>query len=620
MIAVRSRSVSPWLMVIVAATLAAAVLGSYARFAEQNEVFCQAPDEMSEVMPGIRLHGLPLTNLGAPTRYNFVRSMFYSQHGLGDTSFYYVASGLLSLLGIPVSESSLYAAGGMTNLGLAIAGGILGRLVGGPATGWTFALLVLVSPFYVFVSKSGWARLTWTPLLLMLLFLCQWLAIRRRGLIWPALFSGLGLFVALTDGFVILPVVLAVGWFAVGDESLRERSAGERLRRLARDRVFLIGCAAIGLGLAFDLALALAARARGSDLTVMAYVLARGGAGRLLPSMHVLSAWAQSVDYYFPFRGAWILVALACAFAVRDGLRGRPIGFVAAWWLLASFGIVRYAAATEAMSGGVPGFLNAYQLAAPSFLLVAWLLASFAHGRLPMTDRLGPVVRGLVAGGVVLAMAGLMARQTTVVAFAEPPRSDIGSNRLVKHTDMPLSACRTVKAAAFYIRSHQAEARLPYVFHLSSDVYLGHIGEFYYGLSYGGSSQPDDPNHLLDFGWHQYSRQHPPDAFYGPYGVRLFDYYVAFTEERATTKAPQDFAPAVVRRLQAQGARVVATVTDGGRPIGRILSFRDEPHIELDYRTASEEWNRRFGRAGTLMQQPLAGSSYHFGYQWRPPD
>src|ERR1044071_2826015 len=104
-----------WLRVSVAATLLAAVFGAYIRFAEQNDVFCQSPDEMSEVMPGLRLHQLPLTNLRAPIRYNFIQSMFYSQHGLGDTSFYYLASGGLSLVHAPVSERSLYAVGGITN-------------------------------------------------------------------------------------------------------------------------------------------------------------------------------------------------------------------------------------------------------------------------------------------------------------------------------------------------------------------------------------------------------------------------------------------------------------------------------------------------------------------------
>ena len=54
--------------------------------------------ELSEVMPGLRLHSLPLFNIDAPVRYNFVKSMFYSLHGLSDVSYYYLASGLLSLI------------------------------------------------------------------------------------------------------------------------------------------------------------------------------------------------------------------------------------------------------------------------------------------------------------------------------------------------------------------------------------------------------------------------------------------------------------------------------------------------------------------------------------------
>jgi hypothetical protein len=596
---------------LVAATLLAAALGAYVRFAQENQVFCQAPDEMSEVMPGTRLHGLPLTNFSAPTRYNFFKSMFYSQHGLGDVSFYYLAGGALSALHVPVSEANLYAAGGLTNLVFAAAGGLFAAAIGGAATGWTFALFVLVSPFYVFVSKSGWARLTWTPLLLVLVFLCQWRAMRTRGAAWTALFCALGAFTALTDGFVMLPVVAVVGWYA----------SARRVGALVRDRVFLVGCAAIGLGLAVDLALALAAIAKGTELTVLAYVLARGKTGGLVPSLHVLAAWAQCVDYYFPFRGAWIPVAAAFFLAAREGLRGRPIGIAAAWWLLASFGIVRYAAAAAAMTaGGVPGFLNAYQIAPPSLLLMAWLLSSLLEGGVPLLDRLPRLPRQAGAFVAVAAIAIVMAWQSSVVAFAEPPRNDIGFNRLAKYTDMPLSACRVVKAAAFYVRSHQAAgAPLPYVFQLTNDVYLGHIGEYYYGLSYGGSSSPDDPNHLLDFGWHQFGRQYPPEAFYRPYGVKNFDYYVQFEEEQPM-RVPQEFAPDAVRRLEAEGAHIVARIHADGKVIGRILSFRDEKLADIDFDTASAEWNQRFARAGTLMQQPLAGSSYHFGYQWRSPE
>lgn len=601
-----------WQRVIVLSVLLAAAYGGYIRFADQNDVFCQSPDEMSEVMPGLRLHALPLTNVEAPVRYNFIQSMFYSQHGLGDVSFYYLASGMLSLLHLPVSERSLYAAGGATNLALALAGGLLGAyIVGSAATGWIFGLFVLVSPFYVFVSKTGWARLTWTPLLLVFLFLCQWGALRRRGIVWPVMFCCIGTFVALTDSFVMLPVVGVVGWFAVGGP--------DRFRRLVRDRVFVAGCVAIALGLGVDVLIGLAARARGTELTLFAYVLARGRVGSLLPSLHVLSAWTQCVDYYMPFRGAWILVLIAFVLAAADGIRGRAVGFVAAWWLLASFGILRYAAAIESMTaGGVPGFLNAYQLAVPSLLLVAWLLGSIGEGRFLGSRWLWPAARGAVVCAVTFTLALFMARQAYGVAFIVPEGPALTPYRTSKFTDMSLSDCRTVKAAAFYVRSHQTA--LPYVFHLSSNLYLGHIGEFYYGLSYSRSSRPEDPNHLLDFGLHQFFRQNAPEAFYRPYGVRTFDYYVAFADERPPVGADPAFASKAIDRLLAEGAHVVCTIWDGGRQIGRILSFHDEPHVDLDYGKAAAGWDKAFGRAGTLLQQPLAGSAYHFGYNWRSPE
>jgi hypothetical protein len=581
-----------WLRVIAAVTLAAAVFGSVLRFRDQNDVFCQSPDEMSEVMPGTRLHSLPLFNLSAPIRYNFARSMFYSQHGLGDVSFYYLATGALSAVHLPTSERNLYALGGVTNLAFAAAGGIFAAYVLGSATaGWLFALLILVSPFYVFVSKTGWARLTWTPLLLLLVFIVEAIALRRRGVVWAALFCLLAGFVALTDGFIMLPVVAVIAW---------------QHRRL-RDPVFLAGAAAIILAVAVDVIIGVIAHRRGSGLTLVSYVLERGGSG-VVPSGHVVAAWLQSIDYYLPFRGSWIVVLAAFAYAVVAGSRGDPVVTVASWFALASLGLIRYASAIETINAtSVPGFLNAYYIAPPSLLLVAWLVASIAR-RSPLPATVAALV-----------LAAAMARQSWTVAFAEPPRPDVAPNRLVKYTDMPLSACRTVKAAAFYIRSHEQPGRLPYVFHLSSDPYVGHIGEFYYGLSYSRSSKPEDPNHLLDFGWQQFGRYNPPEAFYRAYGVPHFDYYVEFAEERTNLPTDRPFAATISERLRREGARVVCTIWDNGRAIGKILSFDGSRPIDVEYRDAASGWDRTYARADRLMQEPLAGTSYHFGYNWRAP-
>lgn len=598
-----------WRAAIVAMAIVAAAFGCYERFADVNDVFCQSPDEMSEVMPGTRLPGLPLFNLSAPTRYNFFRSALYSQHGLGDVSFYYLAGAALSWLHLPISERTLYMAGGTANVAFAVAGGLFAAYVIGSATaGWIFALLVFVSPFYMFVSKSGWARLTWTPLLLAIAFLLEALAMRRRGLGWTVAFCGAVAFVGLTDGFMFLPVIVVIGWHLSGS-----------LGRAFRDRVFVAGVASAALALAFDIVIGLIARRHGTGLTLISYVLLRGQTG-LVPSLHVLAAWLRAIDYYLPFRGAWVVVLAAFAVAAAAGLRGDAVGAIAVWFALASIGLIRYAQALEAMDpASVPGMLNAFYLAPPSLLLVAWLLASIADARSRIAASLAPAARGVGVCAATAVLAVAMGRQAWAVAFAEPPGPGIGSNRLAKLTDMPLSACRTVKAAAWYIRSHE-HGRLPYVFHLASDVYLGHIGEFYYGLSYTRSSAPEDPNHLLDFGWQQFGRHYPPEAFYKPYGVPHFDYYVEFTDERGHLAVDRAFAEQSGERLRREGARVVCTIRDGGKPIGRVLSFDGETPIDVDYRAAAAAWDRTFGRRDRLMQEPLAGSAYHFGYNWRRPD
>jgi hypothetical protein len=488
-----------------------------------------------------------------------------------------------------------------------------------------FALLVLLSPFYVFVSLSGWARLTWTPLLVVLLLLCQQKALRDRGVWWPTAFCLLAGFVSLTDGFVVFPIVCVLGVVLTEGGGLMTR-----VKRLLRDRVFVAGLLVFALGIAFELLLGLGARRRGTNLTMMAYVMLKGGHGAWLPTRGVLAAWAHGVDSYFPVHGAWLFVSAAFVLAGLEGFRGRAIGFVAAWWLLASAGVIRYAAGQEAPDVSPdPSWLNAYNLAVPSLLLVAWLVASIADGSLLGVRRVAPSVRGALAFALLLPLLALMGLQAHAVAFSTSEKYGITAAQLSAGTAGPagaavrllrpataapaLSACRALKAAAFYVRSHNAD--LPYVFQLSSNVFLAHIGEFYYGLSYSRSSHPEDPNHLLDFGLNQFGRPHTPDAFYRAYGVSQFDYYVDLLDDKDPFKAP------VVRQLLANGARVVSTIRDDeGRAIGRILSFHDEPPIDQDARTAARSWDRLFAKPRTLFLQPLAGTAYHFGYNWRSPE
>lgn len=590
-----------WLRVVIALALPVAVFGVYVRFAALQDVFCKSPDELAEMMPGLRLHSLPITNLRAPLRYNFVQSMFYSQHGLGDVSFYYLASGMLSAIGLPIAERALFSASGATNLALAVAGGVVGaRVLGSAGTGWVFALLTLLSPFYVFVSRTGWGRLTWTPFLLLVLFLGQWKAMRERSPWWSALFIGLAGFLSLTDGVVFLPLIGVLALFVPSGR------LGERLRHLAQDRILVAAVIAVLLGAGVGLIAALEARRRGTNLTLMAYLLFKGTSGGVMPTGAALTGWQHAVDWYFPFRGAWIGVTLACVLAGLRGLRGHRIGFVAAWWLLASTGVLRYASGPDPD----PSWLNAYALAVPSFLLAAWLVAAIADRQLWILRRVPSWMCGVLSMALLLGLLWPMAVQANTVAFSTTPAHGI---TMVSSDGMPrLSACRALKAASFYVRSHSTGP--PYVFHLSSDPSLGHIGEFYYGLSYGRSLRPEDPNHLLDFGLQQFHRRHSPEAFYRAYGVEHFDYYIDFVDDEDPLKE------SAVNRLSHAGARVVCTIWNDGRPIGRILSFRDEKMTDLDYRTAAAAWDRTFTNPRTLLQQVPAGTAYHFGYNWRTPE
>jgi hypothetical protein len=587
----------------------ATVIGVVLRFAYVPDVLCRSPDELSELMPGLRLHGLPLLNLGDEVRYNFFKSLFYSHHGLGDVSFYYLASSALGLARLPLSEYWLFVCGGLTTLALAAMGAMFAhRVLRSTAAAWLVATFVMLSPFYTFVANSGWARLAWTPLLVLILFLAQERAMRQRTRGAIAVFWILAGFLSLTDGFIMFPLLAVLGWLLVDAPTV-----AARVRRLLRDRVLVTGVVVFALGIAFEVTLGLAARHRGTNLTMIAYVIFKGAGGAWIPSRAVLAAWAEGVDWYLPFSGSWIAVLVACLFAAREGLRGKMPGFLSAWWLLASIGVIRYAAGQES-AGSAPGlgWLNAYQLAMPTFLLLAWFIAAAASGEIAPFRSFPVWLRASAAYAMLLPIIAVFVLQARNVATAPTPDYGMRIEQLSAAVPPGYDTCHALKAAAYYVRAH--ETTLPYVFQLSPDVYLGHIGEFYYGLSYSRSSRPEEPNHLLDFGVNQFGKSSPPEAFYRPYGVEHFDYYVDFLMETDPLKVK------ALERLEREGARVVCVIRDGGRPIGRVLSFRESPAVEIDYRDAARQWDRTFARPGTLFQEPLAGTSYHFGYNWRRPD
>jgi len=58
---------------------------------------------------------------------------------------------------------------------------------------------------------------------------------------------------------------------------------------------------------------------------------------------------------------------------------------------------------------------------------------------------------------------------------------------------------------------------------------------------------------------------------------------------------------------------------DGPRT-GALLSFNDERPIELDARIGARSWDWQFAHPATLLRQPLTGTAYHFGYNWRTPE
>jgi hypothetical protein len=580
---------------LIAAVVAAVLIGAVSRVSDMRPAFCATPDELAEVMPGLRLHGLPLLNVGGDVRSNFLASMLYSQHGLGDTGFYHLARLVLGGIGAAISERNLWLFQAATNgLLMAAAAWLMWAMTRSRVTVAAVIVIMAVAPFYVFTSQSGWGgRLTFVPLVQALVLLVAWAARRREGLGLHLLLAGLTCVLMLTDGFFFIAVVLTF-LLVTQDGSL-----ANRLRVLLRQRVFWAVAAGALAGSVIGITLAIVAAQRGTRLTLYRHAFLHAANRGVAPTVEVVSAWIQTFQWYFPGTSYFWVVLSAWLLAVWRA-RVNPIAAtLAVWWLIVGMTLVSYTAGLT--DPGQPplilGWANGpYHQALPSYLLIAW-----AAGYL--MQRRTVVVR--IAGALlVLGVAAPLAAQT-VSGSAAPVRSLREGDYVLR-----LSQCQAVKAASYYVRKHGTPKST--VFHLSSDVFLGYFGEFYYGLSYSGNHRTGERNQLLDFGGQVLGRKVAPEAFARAYGLPYFDYYVQFLPDI------DPFSVAAVARLGAAGAKPVFEVREDGSAIGRVWSFHRGEVESLEFTEAARRWNE-FATLDGLIQQPLAGTTYHFGYSWTVP-
>jgi hypothetical protein len=581
-----------WLAAAGIVLCSALALGAARRVGNPRLAFCGSTDEFSEFMPGLRLHALPLWNVGADVRSNFFKSLLYSPHGFGDSAFYYVAGGVLHGLGLSISDRHLWLASAFTN-GLLIAAVVWLSLAVARSPGMAYAamLLMALSPLYVFSSQTAFARITFVPLAQVSALALAAFAHRRRR--WPAA-TALALtvlFVELTDGFYFGPVVLAFLFL------LRGGSPCERIAGVIRDRVWWLTAAAIAAGLAIDVGLGALAAAHDTTLTLFGYVRVRVGYGGVLSSMDLLKLWLEAFQKYIPIVGAAVVIP-AWLVAWRYAWSDPVAGALAVWLGIASAGVVRYyASATGTHIPGV-GPLTAYPLALPSYLVVAW-----ACGR--------GWRRGAGASAYAAALVACAAAVPSAAVLATErydPDLQFRGERYVEDLDR----CVMVKAAGAYVREQAVPGAM--VFHLAEDMPLGVYGEFYYGLSYVGNNHTGERNRIVDFGTQAVRRRYTPEQLAQAYGVPHFTYYVEFLP------VADPFTRDAVQRLERSGARVALEVRDSGRLLGRLWRF-DAPQPQvMELKEVARRWDR-VGGLPQLFQQSLAGTAYHFGAVWpRPPE
>lgn len=581
---------------LIAAIVIAVIFGAVSRTSGMRVAFCATPDELAEVMPGLRLHALEMSNIGRDVRSNFLASALYSQHGLGDTGFYYVAAAILAGLQAAISERNLWLFTGVVN----------GVLIGlGAWLLWIFTrnrasvaagvIIMAVSPFYVFTSQSGWGgRLTLVPLVQIAVLLLAWAALRRDHSWTLRIALAAAAFVLmLTDGFFFIAVA------AVFLLLLQTGSLWDRARALMRHRVFWALTVGAVAGFALGAVLAVVAAQRGTRLTLYRHAFLHAGSGTLVPSLDVVRAWIRTFQWYFPDAAYFWLVLAAWLLAVSRALRSPIAGTLAIWWLLVGVTLMSYAASLSELGPGlVLGWANGpYHLALPSYLLLAW-----AAGEL--MGKSAWVLRA--AGALAIAAVAVPLAAMTVSGEAAPVQSLRGGDYANRRAQ-----CETVKAASYFVRATGTPAST--VFHLSNDEFLGYFGEFYYGLSYSRNLRTGERNRLLDFGQHVAGRKTAPEDFARAYGVDHFDYYVEFRP------AIDPFATQAIERLESAGAQPVFEVHNGGRTIGRVWSFERRTPVRMEFSEAARRWDE-FATLDGLIQQPLAGTTYHFGYSWLLPD
>jgi hypothetical protein len=545
---------------------------------------------------------------------NFIKSLFYSWHGLSDSSLWFILTSILGAFDIPISERHLFVASGVVGILLIVMAASLLRAFAGPRAAWLFVMLATVSPMLVFIGRTGYGRIAYAQLLLAMLFLAEYQALRMRSAAWGTVFLVLCLYVPLTESVWAAPLIVVLAVFS------KPGGLMDRLTAVARDRILLTGLGCSAVAIVVGITVALVAKRQGHVLTLWGYIMYFGNeAPWRLPTPGMLSSWAMSVDQYFPFRGAWIVVGCAALLATAEGLRGRLIGFVAVWWWLASFSILVYIRKAESFGIADPptGQLSAASfLLVPSLFLVAWVLTALADDSLPGI-RIAPAgIRGTMAIGILVVLVFFMGREAHARAFRDATIEAMLPGWPVEEPGLRRSACRAVKGAGYYLRSRGGDR--PFVFHHSSDVTLAYFAEFYYGLSYSAAPDGRDPNRLFDFGQHVFHRRYRPAAFLRPLGRRQFDYYIDFVGYDYHGDRP--FANATLAEIAREGARVVCRIRDGARVIAQIWSFHDEALTEVDYVDAARRWDLSYARPRGLLQQPLAGTIWHFPQSWRQPD
>ena len=584
------------------------ILGSAAtlRFVGTDQLLWGS-DEMVTLLAGIRLHLLPLWNLGARVRENFFKSLVMPIHGLGDPVFFYLVVALFRVFDIPATEGNLFRAGALLSMGSLVLLFVLFRRLFGPGAAVAALAFGAWNSQLIGCAKNGFQINL--IIFLQLASLIGYLLHLTKRRWWSAfLMASLMVLCAGSELFYMAPVFLllhrAYGLFSKSTSSALARQEQREQRRLWDSKDVLVW-AAYGATMLLNGYLLLKMAPLGDDLTLF---------GHFYHNAVVLPHPPQKVASFLAHLNPLSLPPLVHHILMIAGL--------VAFWIRRSaytlFGLLYLALVV-----GLSWFMNFTHGANLIHLLIPCLII-LAVGSADVMDRL---LRRLVRdrrihlwipGLIILAVettdamdrllrrlvrdrrgrdlwAGVLCASLLVLVIAPWHARPAG--------DIP-APYRCVKAIGAAVRE-LGGANMPNVrvFIASNHTMVPTTMEYYLGLS--ATVGDHEPTHV--FYIREMTPAYRPSQIARRMGFNGFDFYVEFAKEEFPGKED------VIKDMASSGLHEVYQVYDQSGVCARIYSPHASELKQMSIEQGNATFDRIYAHWNHLFYNVNVGTFWYFG-------